>query len=79
MIGLFTLDGAWRMSVLTTPLLAATVFWTWHVHKTFQPLCENVSLSLIAEVQRGEGAESVMRFSGSAQGEGDAGVTRSQT
>lgn len=78
MIGLFSLDGAWTMSALTTPLLAATVFWTWHVHRTFQPLCDNVSLSLIAEVQRGEDAESVMRVSG-GQSEGDVGVTRSQT
>ena len=78
MIGLFTLDGAWTTSALTTPLLAATVLWTYHVHHKFKSLCENVSLSLIAEVQRGEGPEEVMRVSG-GQHEGDVGVTRSQT
>lgn len=77
MVGLFTLDGAWKTSAATLPLVAITIFWTWRTFKTFEPLCDNVSLTLIADVQRGEGAESVMRTAG--EPEGDSGVTRSQT
>lgn len=77
MVGLFTLDGAFKTSAATLPLVGITVFWSWNVFKTFEPLCDNVSLTLIADVQRGEGAESLMRAAG--EPEADPGVTRSQT
>jgi calcium permeable stress-gated cation channel len=62
MTGIFILRQAYIISTLVTPLLVVTVFWSWYIDKMFTPLSKYVSLSAVAEVQRGEETTDVVRL-----------------
>jgi len=62
MTGIFILKKSYVLATLLAPLLASTMFWAWHTHKTFRPLSKYVSLSSVFEVQRGEDSEDVQRL-----------------
>lgn len=62
MLGIFTLRKAYILATLVSPLLAATVLWSWYTDKTYRPLSKHVSLSSVFEVQRGEESAEVVRL-----------------
>jgi len=62
MSGLFILRKAYIISTLVTPLLAATVLWSWYTDRVYSPLSKYVSLSSVFEVQRGEESAEVLRL-----------------
>lgn len=75
MTGLFLLKKAYIIASCMTPVIIFTIYWSWRMYQRFEPLATYVSLSLIAEVQKGESAERVLRVGYDAL-EGE--VTRSQ-
>lgn len=75
MTGLFLLKTAYIIATCMAPLIGFTVYWSWRMYQRFEPLSTFVSLSFIADVQKGESAESALRVGyDSVEGE----VTRSQ-
>ena len=62
MMGFFILKKSYILSTLLAPLLIGTLLWSWHIHKTFEPLSKFVSLSSVFEVERGEETPDVVRL-----------------
>jgi hypothetical protein len=75
MTGLFLLKTAYIISTCMAPLVVFTLYWSWRMYHRFEPLSTFVSLSLIADVQKGEPAERILRVGYDGV---DGGVTRSQ-
>lgn len=75
MTGLFLLKTAYIISTCMAPLVVFTLYWSWRMYHRFEPLSTFVSLSLIADVQKGEPAEQVLRVGYDGV---DGEVTRSQ-
>ncbi|CDZ98226.1 Uncharacterized conserved protein [Phaffia rhodozyma] len=78
MAGLFLLQRAYIISGLMIPLLSLTLVWSFQIYKLYQPLCQSVSLSLIADVQKGESAENVLKVRSERSRMEQAEITRSQ-
>lgn len=72
MTGLFSLRPPYYFSGAMVPLIVYTLWWSWTMYNDFGPLSQYVALSSICEVERGEGADSVVGVNG------DGEVTRSQ-
>ncbi|CAL1714678.1 unnamed protein product [Somion occarium] len=62
MTGIFILRKSFILSSLLTPLIFATMIWSWYTYKKFKPLSKYVSLSSVSEVQRGEDSAEVVRL-----------------
>ncbi|KAJ3839680.1 hypothetical protein F5878DRAFT_615586 [Lentinula raphanica] len=62
MTGFFLLSQSFVLSSLLLPLLAATVIWSWWLHKSLTPLSDYVNLSSVFEVERGEESADVARL-----------------
>ncbi|KAK4686588.1 calcium permeable stress-gated cation channel, partial [Tremellales sp. Uapishka_1] len=73
MTGLFSLQQSYWLSLAMVPLILYTLWWSWVLFKDFGPLSEYLALSSICEVQRGEGADSVVGV------RDEDSVTRSQS
>ncbi|TDL20250.1 DUF221-domain-containing protein [Rickenella mellea] len=62
MTGIFILKKGIVLPLLMVPLIAGTVFYSWHISGEFTPLSKYVNLSAIFEVQRGEETEDVLQL-----------------
>jgi ABC-type transport system involved in cytochrome bd biosynthesis fused ATPase/permease subunit len=75
MTGLFSLNQAFVLSTLMTPLILFTVYYSYRIHRSFEPLAHFVNLSQANEVQKGSSSHlDGMTALGKSQR-----VTRSQT
>jgi hypothetical protein len=72
MTGLFSLRPPHYLSAAMVPLIAYTLWWGWVSHRDYSGLSKYIALSSIREVERGEGAESVVGVREGSE------VTRSQ-
>lgn len=77
-LGLFLLQRAYIIAAFMVPLISFTLIWSYQIYKLYQPLCQHVSLSLIAGVQKGESAENVLKLKGQGKRTEDETVTSSQ-